>query len=220
MALATVQDILPTWQGMGWATMELLYGDQTSGQGSGQVIVKNLRDPLWMLHAESKILIPSQLRKWKAILNGLDNGRSLFLGYDFAGFYPILYPRGTWPTGVSFSGTSAAVSAKSGKTITLSGLPAGYSGSIGDFIQVTNSTGSPAKLALLQAAETFTANGSGVTSAFEVRPTVPAWVAAAQAAAVKKAGCHMMIIPGSIEAPKNLNARGSISFDAIQVPIP
>jgi len=218
MTLATVQDILATWPG--WATMELIYGDQTSGQGSGQVIVKNLRDPLWSLHAETKTLLPTQVNKWKAILAGLDNGRSIFLGFDFTGFYPIRYPRGTWPTGGSFSGTTASISAKSGKTITLAGLPAGYSGSIGDFIQVTNSTGSPAKLALLQAAETFVANGGGVTGAFEVRPTVPAWVAAAQAVAVKKAGCHMMIIPGSIQAPRNLNARGPISFDAIQVPIP
>lgn len=218
MALATVQDILPNFPG--WATAQLVYGDETSGQGSGQILVKNLRDPLWQLHAESKFLSPNNLRKWKAILNGLDNGRSLFLGYDFASFYPVAYPNGTWPTGGSFSGTTAQVHAKSGKTISLDHLPAGYAGSVGDMIQVTASSGSPAKLALLQACEAFTADGSGVTGAFEVRPTIPAWVAATNAVAVKKPGCHMMVQPGSVDAPTDLRAWGTIMFDAIQVPNP
>lgn len=218
MALATVQDILPTWPG--WAEMSLSYGDQISGQGSGTTIVKSLRDPLWILHAESVSLSPNSLRKWKAILAGLDNGQSLFLGYDFAAYYPIAYPNGAWPTGGSFSGTTAQVNAKSGKTITLDHLPAAFAGNIGDMISVTASSGSPAKRALLQVCEAFTANGSGVTGAFEVRPAIPSWVAATNAVAVKAAACHMMIAPGSISTPKDASAWGVISFDAIQVPTP
>lgn len=218
MALATVQDILATWPG--WATLELLYGDQTSGQGNGTVIVKNMRDPLWVLHAESKILKPNALRNWKSMLAGLDNGRGLFYGYDFASYYPIQYPRGGWPTGLSFSGTTARVLAKAGNTISLDQLPVGFKGNIGDMIQVTASSGSPAKQALLQACETFIAGGAGTTAVFEVRPTIPAWVAATNAASVKKPSALMMIQPGSISAPKGSDAWGRITFDAIQVPSP
>jgi hypothetical protein len=218
MTLATVQDILTGFPG--WAEMSLSYGDQTSGQGSGTTIVKNLRDPLWSLHAESVSLSPNNLRKWKAKLAGLDNGRGLFLGYDFASCYPIAYPQGAWPTGVSFSGTTAQVSAKSGTTITLSNLPATFAGNIGDMVSVTASSGSPARRALFQVCEAFTANGSGITGAFEVRPAIPSWVAATNAVAVKTPACHMMLLPGSVNTPRDATAWGVISFDAIQVPTP
>lgn len=220
MALATVQDILSDWPG--WATMELSYGDQSSGQGSGQTIVKSQRDPLWTLHAETDSLSPNEIRYWKAKIAGLDNGRKLFLGYDFTAFYPTNYPNGSWPTGGSFSGSTAAILAVGGDgvSISLSGLPAGFAGSIGDMLSVTYGDGSPAAVQLLQAMEAFTANGSGNTSAFEVRPAIPAGVTTGKAVSVKKASCHMMLVPDSFSFPKDPSARGPIAFDAIQVPTP
>lgn len=220
MTLATVQDILAIWPG--WATLDLSYGDQSSGQGSGQTIVKRLRDPLWTLHAESRTLSPNEIRFWKAKLDGLDNGRRLFLGYESTSKYPAAYPRGAWPTGGSFSGTTAAVSAVGGDGISLSlkSLPAGFVGTIGDMISVTYGAGTPAALCLLRVLEAFTANGSGVTGTFAVSGPIAAGVAANKAVSVKAPACHMMIVPGSVSAPKTVSGRGAITFDAIQVPVP
>jgi hypothetical protein len=220
MSLATVQDILPTWPG--WASMELSYGDQSSGQGSGQTIVKAMRDPHWVLHAESKVLSPNEIRYWKARLSGLDNGRKLFLGYDFTCYYPTNYPHGSWPTGVAFSGTTAAILTVGGDgvSISLSGLPAGYVGWPGDMLAVTYGSGSPAAIQVLQAVESFIVDGAGHSDVFEVRPAIPAGVVAGKSVSVKKPACHMMIAPGSLNIPKDSSARGVISFDAIQVPTP
>lgn len=220
MSLATVQDILSGWPG--WTEMELSYGDQASGQGSGETIVKNLRDPLWTLHAESRSLTPNEIRHWKAVLMGLDNGRKLFLGYDLTAKYPASYPKGAWPTGGSFSGTTAQINSIGGDgvSITLKDLPAAFAGSVGDMLSVTYGAGSPAALALFRACEAFTANGSGVTGSFEVRPTIPAGMADSDVVSVKLAACHMMIVPGSIKVPSDVTGRGTISFDGLQVPTP
>lgn len=220
MSLATVQDILPDWPG--WAILDLSHGDQASGQGSGEMLVKQLRDPLWALHAESRTLSANQIRFWKAKLDGLDNGKKLFLGYDFASFWPANYPNGSWPTGGSFDGISATILALGGDGISMSlaGLPVGFIGSIGDMLSATYGVGSPAALALWRAVEGFTADGSGNTGTFEVRGAIPAGVANGNTVAVKKPSCHMMIVPGSIQTPKDHTARGPISFDAIQVPTP
>jgi hypothetical protein len=220
MALATVQDILSAWPG--WVHMDLSYGDQMSGQGSGETIVKRLRDPLWTLHAESGYLKPNALRKWKAIMDGLDNGRRLFLGYESASVFPAKYPRGTWPTGVAFDGISAKVRAIGGDGVSLQlkNLPAAFAGSIGDMIQITDADGDPAPLCLVRLLETYVADGGGLTAAFQVSGTIPAWVAVDDTVAVTKAACHMMIVPGSLNCPKDISGGGTISFDGLQVPTP
>lgn len=220
MALATVQDILPDW--VGWASMDMSYGDQTSGQGSGETIVKQLRPPLWTLHAVSKTLRASQLRFWKAKLDGLSNGKKLFLGYDFANFYPLNYPNGSWPAGPSFDPTTPTVLAIGGDgvSISLQGLPSGYKGSIGDMVQIAYGSGSPVALALMEVVEGFTAGGDGTTGSFEVRGDIPAAMAEGDAVSVKRPSCHMMIVPGSVNAPKDISGGGVLSFDALQVPTP
>jgi hypothetical protein len=218
MSLPTVQDILADFPG--WALLDMSHGDQSSGQGSGVIIVKQLRDPLWELHAESKLLKPNMLRFWKAKLDGLNNGKKYFLGYDSSSFFPAAYPNGSWPTGSSFSGTTAAIHSigSDGVSLSLSGLPAGFTGTIGDMLQVTYGGSPPSDLALFRAVETFTADGSGQTSEFEVRGTIPAGIAVSDAVSVKKPACHMIIVPDSVKITAGLSGWGSIVFDGIQVP--
>lgn len=220
MALPTVQDILPDWPG--WAVMTLSPGDVSSGQGTGQTLVKSVRDQVWNLHAESKVLPPSQIRFWKAKLDGLANGKRLFLGYDFASFFPAKYPKGSWPTGGSFDGVSAAINSigTNGISISLSGVPAGFVGTIGDKFSITYGGGDPAALCLLETVEGFTANGSGVTPEFEVMAEIPIAVAEGDVVSLKRASCHMIISPGSVSSPQDKTGWGSITFDAIQVPTP
>lgn len=212
MALDAIQSILATWPG--WATISLYSGDETSGQGSGLVRVKELRPALWQLSARSRWLKPSEVRAWSARLESLDNGKGLFYGYDLAATYPINYPNGTWPTGVSFSGNSAAVKAlPDGKTLQLKSLPVGYQGAVGDMIRATRASDSV--LFLYRVMEAFTADGSGNTGSFEVRPAIRTGQAINDAVAVKTPSCVMALVPGSLSTP-DADAGGVITFKAQQ----
>lgn len=215
MALATIQDVLSGWKG--WATLSLSSGNETSGQASGMIRVKDLRPKLWMLDAQSVTLQPSDLKYWRARLNSLEDGLNLFYGYDLANFYPTAYPKGTWPTGGSFDGVSAKInSLPTTKSLTLKSLPAGYVGTVGDMLSFPY--GSDGNVALHEVMEAFTANGSGVTGAFEVRPPIITGAAIDDVVSVKRPACKMMLIPGSLTMPPASNKSGSISFKGIQVP--
>lgn len=215
MALATIQDILTGWPG--WATLSLSSGVETSGVASGLIRAKDLRPRLWTLDAQTYVLQPSALKHWRARLQSLDDGIGLFYGYDMSNYYPSLYPKGTWPTGGSFDGVSAKInSLPSSKSLTLKSLPVGYVVSIGDMISFPY--GSDGNVALHEAQETATANGSGVTGAFEVRPTIVTGAAINNTVSVKAPSCKMMMVPGSLSMPPASAKTGAISFKGIQVP--
>ncbi|MFN6950988.1 MAG: hypothetical protein ACK4NE_00130 [Albidovulum sp.] len=216
MAITYPIDLLTEFPG--WASLSLTYGDETSGQAGGQVRVKRLRSPLWMMQAQTKRLKPSEFRAWMAKIESLENGYKTFLGYDFSGKFPILYPNGTWPTGGSFLGTEAAIHTVSSLiSLRLKQLPAAYVVSVGDFVAFTDGGSPIGSYSLHQAVETVTADGSGVTSAFEVRPPIRQGAAPDQPVSVKAASCLMAIVPGSVSAPVGLDGWGSISFNAMQV---
>lgn len=214
MALPTIQDFLVDWPG--WATLAPNCGDESSNTADGQIIVKELRPQFWDLDAVSVVLAPTRLAYWKARLTSLENGKRLFYGFDKTNYYPLAYPKGAWPTGVSFNGISAAVnSIPDAYTLTLKSLPVGYTGKVGDFVQIT--WGDDDQLALHQVMEDFTANGSGITGSFAIEPYVRPGVAINDVVAVKRPACTMMIVPGSVSYPSASNAWGSISFKGRQV---
>lgn len=214
MALATIQDFLHDWPG--WATLATDDGDAALVLASGEVRVWELRGRLWALSVSSVKLRPSVLAKWQAVIESLENGKQLFWGYDMSRRYPILYPRGSWPTGGAFSGLNAAVASINAnrKAMTVDGLPVGYVISIGDMLQVTHDNGS---VTLIRAAEAATANGSGLTPEFEFRPHLDAAAAVDDVVAVKRPACKMAIVPGSVRpAVDPETGRGAISFSAME----
>lgn len=213
MTITYPLDLLADWPG--WSTLDLAYGDETSGQAGGQMRLKSLRAPLWTMRASTRDLSPNELRRWKAKLAALENGKKTFWGYDLAAYFPASYPNGSWPTGEAFSGDAAISALPSTIATRLKGLPAGFEISTGD--QVSFAYGAGPSYALHQAMEDVVADGGGVTPAFEVRPPIRQGAAINNVVKVKRPACLMMIVPGSVSTPANLNARGPISFDAIQV---
>jgi hypothetical protein len=214
MSLAAVQDILADFPG--WTTQfELQNRQEMSGQASGAILVKDLGPALWTLTAQSRQMRSSELRYWKARLASLDNGIGWFYGYDLAGKWPRLYPGGSWPTGGSFTGETAAIADlddESAVLVGLDGFPAGFTLSTGDYFSV------PTRKALHQAMEDVTADGSGVMAAFEVRPPLSPSIALDDAVSVKRAACVMMLVPGSVSANADLaSGFGTVSFRGIQV---
>ena len=208
MSITYPINLLPGFPG--WTTgFSLRWRQEQSTLASGRVLVKDMGSPLWTLRAASKVLSPNNLDAWRAKLNALENGLQTFLGYPMTRCYPIAYPNGSWPTGGAFTGTAivAAINANR-KAISVQALPAGFVLSVGDYVSIAGD--------LHQVMEAATANGSGVTGQFEIRPHL--WPAAVVGAAVSVArpACLMAIVPGSVSSDAQLNGWGSLSFAAIE----
>jgi hypothetical protein len=207
MTIVYPLDLLPGFPG--WTTgFDLRWRQEQSTQASGRVLVKDMGSPLWTLRAASKVLSPNNLDHWRARLTALENGLQQFRGYPMSRCFPQAYPNGTWPTGGAFNGACQLASIDaSRKIISLSGLPAGFKLSVGDYVSISGD--------LHQAMEAATA-AAGTTGFFEVRPHIWPSVTAPKAASVKQPACLMTIVPGSISSDAQLNGWGSVSFQAIE----
>lgn len=215
MSLAAVQDFLHTFPGQ--SLISLLCGDEQAPLASGSVITRELRPPLWMIVAKTRKLSPNTLAIWQARLESLDNGKTLFWGYDRNRNYPIAYPKGSWPTGGgSFNGTTCRIHSvnANNKALSLDQLPANYAGKAGDMVSWNyNST----LYALHRVVEDFAADGSGVTPEFEVRPHIRATATVTTAVAVKRPACQMRVIPGTLQSDIDFETGwGSLAFQAMQ----
>lgn len=214
MTITYPLDILSTFPGYTTA-FSPLYRQEQSRTQAGVTYVKDYDDPLWTLSAQSRSLSINELDFWRARLAALENGLQTFLGYSMSRTWPILYPKGTWPTGASFDGVSAHLAAiNTARTgIEISNLPAGYTFSVGDYLAIGTD--------LHQVMESVAAGGGGLTSSFEVRPRIWPSVTVGNSppleVSVKKPSCIMTIDPGSITSPADpASGRGVISFTATE----
>jgi hypothetical protein len=217
MALPDLPDILAVFPG--WSTaFELAYRQEQSRTQGGVTYVKDFGNPLWSASYQSKTLSPNELDEWRARLDALENGPRTFKGYPLSRVYPIAYPNGAGPTGSSFDGISAAVSAvgADNKSLQIDGLPATFALSVGDLLQIQHGS-DPVRYDLYRMQEAATADGTGETGAFQVRPHLWPGVAVDSVVAVKRPWCLMQIVPGSISSPADpQTGRGSISFQGIE----
>lgn len=212
MALVEPFDLLPDFPG--WTTkFELRYRQEQSRTAGGRTIVKDMGSPLWEMTAQSKSLHRRDLDFWRARLDMLEGGKATFWGYPLSRTYPIAHPRGSWPTGGAFSGTTASLSTvnENRKAVRIGGLPAGFRFSIGDMISIAGD--------LHRVMEPALAGVGGVTPEFEIRPHLWPNVEIGSpppVVSVYRPSCLMAIVPGSISSDAGLDGRGSIVFQAIE----
>lgn len=218
MALSDIDDILADFPG--WTTdFALKSYDETSKTQGGDTLVKSRGTPLWNLSATSKPLRPNELDYWRARLEALDEGKRPFWGYSLSRCYPILYPNGSWPTGSSFNGLTATIATlgTNNKSLSLTGLPAGFVFKVGDMLSFEY-TEQP-RYALHRVQETVTADSSGDTTEFEVRPFIQAGATTTTAVRLYQPRCLMMLVPGSISSAAELQTgNGAVSFQGVQIP--
>jgi hypothetical protein len=213
VALTEPFNLLPGFPG--WTTgFDLRWRQEQSTLASGRVLVKDMGSPLWTLRAATRTLSPNGLDLWRAKLIQLENGLRTFWGYPMSRCFPQAYPNGSWPTGTGFTGLTAnllSINANR-KAITLSALPAAFVLSVGDYLSITIGT----RKDLHQVMESATANGSGVTPEFEIRPQLWTDVTVTKAVAVKQPACLMAIVPGSVSSDAAMNGWGAVSFQAME----
>ena len=210
MSLSEPFDLLADFPG--WTTQfELAWRQEQSRAAGGRTYVKDLGGPLWTLTAQSRPFSPNELDYWRARLNAMENGLATFWGYSMSRCYPIKYPNGLWPTGSAFDGEAELASIGSNnKSVSVSGLPAGFVLSVGDYIQIGDAD-------LHHVVEPATASGAGVTPEFEVRPHIWPGVAAGATVKVKRPACLMAIVPGSIQSQADPQTGwGAVSFQAME----
>lgn len=199
MAITYPYDVLATFPG--WSTeFDLLYRQEISRTAIGQTFVKDLGSPLWRATYQSRLMKPNELDTWRARLKAMEGGLKQFFGRPTSRCYPIAYPKGAGMGNVS--DVKIASIGGDRKTISLSGLPAGYQATAGDYIQIGTHN-------LHQVVDTV--------GDIEVRPHLWPGTAVDDIVTLVRPSCRMTILPGTLSSMADASTgRGTISFQAIE----
>lgn len=192
---------------------------EVSRTAGGSTVVSTLAESLWVADfvTTAKMATRTEAAKLVAALESLDGARHLFEAWDpRPGAFPAAYPDGSF--------TDAGVVASlptDASTISLSGLPAGFVITQGDYFAFRYGSGNRWR-ALHRAAEDVTADGSGVTAAFSVIPHVRTGAVVGTAVRFKRTtavirGCWMQVLPGSLRAESADSIHSRVTWSAIQV---
>lgn len=172
------------------------YASPTPDGGGGGVTAGF---PRWRMSATLANATADEIEEWIAFLDTLRGSQRLFLGRDLTRPYPKAYPNGfagmTRAGGGDFSGAATSWSINTeGDVIALTGLPAGLSLGLKDYVGFTWETGESARRALVRVVEPCTANGSGVLTGLSVEPAVPGLVPEDAVAVLNKPDCLMRLV--------------------------
>lgn len=183
-----------------WATdFDLLHRQELSRTAGGFTIAKDMGTPLWRATYQTRVMRPSELDKWRAKLSTLEGSVQFFWGRP-SRCYPLAYPNGTGMGDVP-AVKIASVNGNN-KSVRLSGLPAGYKASIGDYMQIKNTLYMVVDIAGLD---------------IEVRPHLAPGIAVNDPVKVVRPSVQMIVVPGSLSSTADaVTGRGSISFQAIE----
>ncbi len=189
LAITVLSDILRIES----VTWDVQRSDELDGSGDGRTWQIELAPPLWMADVKLTLAYHADAKKVAAIVRKLQGAQHSFLLVDPLSPYPASDPDGS----ILGSSTVQVNSIGSDRqSLSLKGLPASFVLTPGDKGQITYSS-SPSRNYYFEVSEAITANGSGVTAAFEVFPAVPTAIAANAAVTLKKPACKGFIVPGS-----------------------
>lgn len=184
-----------------------------SQTGAGEVLTVDLGARLWMMDVSIRLGSYAEIERIKARLDLLRSaGRSLLVHS-----IPLLAPQYD-PTGAILGASDVRLAsvASNNREMSITGLPAGYKLTAGDFISFQYRT-DPVRYAMHQFASDATANGSGVISSVEVSNFIrPGAVANTQLQLIKPR-YKAVVVPGSTKAPTigQMKSEG-LSFSLIQ----
>lgn len=194
---------------------QLLHRQELSREASGVTRGKDLGPALWVTEVTTTVLTNDELIEYLAKLNSLDGVVNAIELYEKRRPYPKNYANGVF----NDTGTILSVDNSNLALIRLAGLPANFALSVGDFFAFDWGS-DPESRALHQVVEPVTADGSGTTANFEVRPAIrnPELVEISPQIAVtfKRPAARFTVMPGSIQTNEAGPFNTSISFQALQ----
>lgn len=173
--------------------------------------------PYWTGKFTASLLGFDQFGKWDAFLMQAGDDGEIFRGYDVFRPRPILENKGVPLTGAraaggAFDGTATLDAIVSSRLVDVTGLPAGFRLSAGDYVEFRQNGQS--SLHRLQAATTASAGGA-VTLSFKYGLDTQHFTTAAMVR-FEKPSCLMQIDAGSGTGPKS-KPYGDRSFSATEV---
>lgn len=165
--------------------------NEISQTGKGEMMVAELAPMLWAGEVRLGPMTNTESASLETLLDVLRPAGRTFYAYDPRRRFPIADPTG------SILGAANPVIATLPNTreMTISGLPANYVLTAGDYLAFTyNGT----RRALHRMVTSATASAGGVTPVFEVTPAIRAGAAVAAAVTLIRPSCKALLMPGSV----------------------
>jgi hypothetical protein len=181
--------------------------------GSGEQLAADLGNRLWQGDIKLGKMTRAQAGQHEVLIDLLNQAGRSFLMHDTRRPFPLLDPTGSilgaaTPTVLAFGPDV--------RELRLTGLPANYALSAGDYIGFTYLTG-PTRFACHRLVAPITANGSGVTALFEVTPEVRTGASAGVAVTLIRPRIKALIVPGSVRpATTRHTISEGLSFSFVQ----
>ncbi|MES3152951.1 hypothetical protein [Sphingomonas faeni] len=192
--------------GQAQQTFELQRVDFLSPEAGGRIGAVSAGNPLWVAAWQLGKIGAAKSDLWRAWLLRMRGSQRSFLGRDIARPFPLAYVGGfagmTRAGGGAFGGAastwSQVIDGDGSAQLTLTGLPSGFQGSVGDYVGFRWGVGD-ARRALVRLVLPASANAGG-TATFIVEPPVPTLVVPASAIAhLDRPACVMKLLPGESE---------------------
>lgn len=180
--------------------------DEHSRQADGIVRALSRGVPLWCVTVATPPMEVDDALDIEALINAQDGATNPFYWGDLRRRYPKAHISGAFTDSGQIATVPTAV------TLTLKSLPAAFTISRGDYFHLSGEGG---LRTLHQVVTGATADGSGDTTAIEVRPALPSFAAADLAVTFKTPMAKFLILPGSFTQSAAL-LHTEISFQAIQ----
>ena len=193
--------------------------DALSPRTDGRVNGVTLGFPLWRGRwTLGQQISRLQSEEWRAFVAVLRGQQRTFLGRDYGRPYPLSAPDGfdglVRASGGAFDGTATSWSINADRDEpTLSGFPAGFVLSVGDYIMWRWATGGVQRRSLVRVVQGAVANGSGVVAPL-VEPPLPTVTPGGAVADLAKPSCVMKLIKGETqlgEKTRTLRIGGTIA---------
>lgn len=172
--------------------------DYATSATGGRMTSVTAGPPLWAMSLTLRDGDEDEVAAWRAFFASLRGVQRSFLAGDLTRPYPKAYPDGfegmTRASGAPFDGTATSWSANADYDApTLSGLPAGFDVSIGDYVMWRWVSGGVKRRALGRAIEPVVASGAGVASVV-IEPPLPTLVPANAIADFVEPKCVMRMV--------------------------
>lgn len=207
LPLATLADRLPIQS----AVFADHRNDELSGSADARVWQAEMADPLWTAEVVIDTVYHREASQIAATIRKLFGAQEAFWLYDPVKQYPEADP-----TGATLGASVVKVNTLGGdnKSLRFSGLPAGYTLTLGDKFQI-NYVGGRSYFG--EVSETVAAPGSGITPAFEVFPHLPSGLAVNDTVTLIRPACKMFIMPKSFrQGTQDGMFHHGIGFTAMQ----
>lgn len=184
----------------GWSTeFNLQFRQEFSRTAGGVTLAKDMGTPLWRATYQSRPMRPNELDIWRAKFSALEGSVQRFMGRSISRCYPIAHPDGQGLETVA--DVKVATIGANNKSVTLSGLPAEYKASVGDYMQVGQH--------LYQVV--------GMDSSFEVRPHLAPGTAVGNVVVLVRPSVPMLVLPNTLTTTADAaTGRGAVTFQAVE----